>query len=466
MSTRGSSIINSIQAMVDEEDAQKSAIARQLQRNEAGQEEQRKIKFQALAAMSDAILESGMADGRSLSLISADVEHMVAQREAHYRDIESTVDDDRLELKKAQESYDQAKINLAQVNERVFAEVSQDASIQQLRKEVEQARDIAENAESLTASIGQEVAGKLRAYESDAVFQHLLRRGYATPAYKGAALYAWLDGWLADKSQFRQAHADYTMMLALPDEAKKREGVVEATYEQLKHSLDLAIERARSNHNVAGAKRKMHAASEKLRLCQEHINRDQDAINAFLKKTDEMFTRVRKRTNEVLSQFSVATLERLINATPSSADDKALERYQMAVRREKQLQEEESSLRVKLSKAEESFKRAKLARTMFRDQDYDAHNRRYESGFDINSLMVGYMAGQLSLNDLSRRCDNSSEIIRESSSYSSSSSSSSGGFGSSDSFGSDSSRRSGSNDFTSSGSFGSDSGGFTSSDSF
>lgn len=468
MSVRGNKVVGDIQRVVDQEDTKKSAIARQLHRNEQAQEEQRRIKFDSLAKMSDILLESKLDknSGQNVRMISADIEHLLAQREKHYGEIESTVEGDRQELKLAQEGHARAKQDLDQLKETIYAEIAGNPAIQDLRKRVEQARIIADSAESLTEAISDEARAKLQSYKQDVVFQHLVARKYGTDDYVGSGLYARLDGWLAGRVNFSQSRHDYNMLLALPAAAKGRESEVEKTHEQLQRELDAAIELVRSTHNLHGAERKLHAASEKLRLCQEHINRDQDAINSFLNKTDDMMRRVRQRAKEVLAQFSIPTLERLVNSTATGEDNLALDNYQQAVRREKQLQEEEQKLQAQLREAEESFRRAKRARDMFKNADYDRTDRRFESGFDMNSLMLGYMAGQLSLNDLSNRCSRDSSIVRESSPSvygsmtGSSSSSSWDSFSSSDRFGGSSSSSS------SSDSFGSSSSSFSSSDSF
>ncbi|WP_197982706.1 hypothetical protein [Pseudomonas sp. CFBP 13719] len=466
MGKRGSKVVDDIQRVVDDEDSKKSVISRQIRRNEQAQEEQRRIKFDSLARISELYLES-MLDkkaGSDVRMVSADIEHLINQREKHYAEIESTVEGDREELKVAQDGYAQAKTNLEELKTTIYTVIANDTDIQSLRKRVEYARDIAENAEALTESITREVSHKLVAYQSDVVFQHLKRRGFDTDAYQGSGLYARLDSWLSNAISYRQARHDFDMMRALPAAAKARETDVEKTYDQLNSELDAAINLVRSTHNLEGCERKLHAASEKLRLCQEHINRDQDAINSFLNKTDDMMRRVRDRVKEVMGNFSLPTLERLVSSTDSSADDQALENYQQAVRREKQLSDEEVQLRSQLSDAEERFRRAKRARDQFKQSGYDRRDREFDSGFDMGSLMLGYMAGSMSLNDLSNRCARDSEIIRESSS--SSSSSSSGSFSSSNSFGGSSSN----SGFSSSNSFGGDSssssGSFSSSDSF
>lgn len=466
MGVRGTRVVSDIQRVVDEEDSKKTAIARLLRRNEQSQEDQRRIKFDSLAKISDTYLESILdkKDGKDVRAISADIEHLLTQREKHYAEIESTVEGDREELKVAQDGHAQAQAALGALKETIYTEIAQSPAIQALRQRVESARDIAENAEALTDSITSEVKAKLVAYQNDPVFQHLKRRGYDTNDYQGSGLYARLDGWLGRAINYRQAKHDFDMMQALPGAAKGRETDVEKAYEQLKAELEASIKLVRTTHNLEGAERKLHAASEKLRLCQEHINRDQDAINSFLNKTDAMMGRVRDRVKEVMGNFSLPTLERLVSSTATSADDEALGNYQQAVRREKQLGEEEITLRGQLSEAEDRFRRAKRARDQFKNSGYDRSDREYGSGFDMNALMLGYMAGNLSLNDFSSRCDRDSEIIRPAPTYTTSSSSSSdSSFKSSSSFGGSSSD----SGFSSSSSFGGDSGGgFSSSDSF
>lgn len=466
MGVRGTRVVSDIQRVVDEEDSKKTAIARLLRRNEQSQEEQRRIKFNSLAKISDTYLESILdkKGGKDVLAVSADIEHLLAQRERHYAEIESTVEGDREELKVAQDGYAQAQAALGALKDTIYTEIAQSPAIQTLRQRVESARDIAENAEALTESITSEVITKLVAYQNDPVFQHLKRRGYDTNDYKGAGLYARLDGWLGRGINYRQAKHDFDMMQALPGAAKGRETDVEKAHEQLKAELEASIKLVRTTHNLEGAERKLHAASEKLRLCQEHINRDQDAINSFLNKTDAMMGRVRDRVKEVMGNFSLPTLERLVSSTATSADDEALENYQQSVRREKQLSEEEINLRSQLTDAEDRFRRAKRARDQFKNSGYDRSDREYGSGFDMNALMLGYMAGNLSLNDFSNRCDRDSEIIRPAPTYTApSSSSSDSSFKSSSSFGGSSSD----SGFSSSSSFGGDSGGgFSSSDSF
>lgn len=226
----------------------------------------------------------------------------------------------REEMMAAQDAYAQAKASLAALEAVVASEIAEKSGIQGLIERVEHARNFAESAVALAVSISLEVNAKLDAYQNDAVFKHLSRRGYDTSEYQGTGLFARLDGWLCRSISYRQAKHDFEMMQALSVAAKSREAAAQKNHEQLKAELVKSIKVVQAKHHLEAAECKLHVASDKLRQCQEKISRDQKKIDSFLNKTEAMAGRVRDIQEEhssscVKTRNLAASLMILIRAT-------------------------------------------------------------------------------------------------------------------------------------------------------
>lgn len=85
--------------------------------------------------------------------------------------------------------------------------------------EAERARTLdiqAANAEEKAAQSEEELASKREAYETNALFDYLWKRGYGTPSYAALPLIRSLDRWVAGLVGYEDARADFSRLQEIP----------------------------------------------------------------------------------------------------------------------------------------------------------------------------------------------------------------------------------------------------------
>ena len=103
-----------------------------------------------------------------------------------------------------------------ETDERLIAELADNADYKALLDAVDKAEHVAVEAERKAELANEDRAEKGQPYEDDALFMYLWRRGYGTSAYKGRGLIRTLDSWVARLVRYHDARPNYHMLLELP----------------------------------------------------------------------------------------------------------------------------------------------------------------------------------------------------------------------------------------------------------
>jgi uncharacterized membrane protein YgcG len=320
-----------------------------------------------------------------------------------------------------------------------------------LVKEVDALRaTVTKDAESLAAA-QTEYEAKLAEYRADPFFTYLNARGFGTPVYKAGWFNA--DKWLANLTDYAINLRQYQILTQLPERISAANEVRVKALTAKTAQRDALTKSVESKHGLPGARAtlKIAVGQKASRLEQLTLNHKAQAAMRAEKAAidsgaDPFLKRAKQELKTLFGSQSVADLRAMAQATATDRDDKLvdiLEQAEMTVndqrRVAKKLIGERDGLAPRLAKA-------KRLEARFSSENYDSRNSRFSSGLDINSLMIGYLAGSYSEAQVFGTLESSHSTYREptysSSSYSSSSSDSSYSSSSSSSW-SDSSSSSG-----------------------
>jgi hypothetical protein len=420
--TNGKQVYNGIQSEVDRLDRTKFTIEGELRKNQRDQQYTESKRLECLTVIAqvhvNALLNQGATGHGEVKAVSMEIEGLIRKRNSAYKQVLSTIDEGRTALRQADEAVTSAESNFEAVRVKVYADLAQSPDVANKRALSDEADRTVFKADELVAEVTDEATEKLLPYRNSPIFQHLLARRYGTNTYQGSGLFARLDRWLAKKIDYTQAVHDFSVMNQLPALAAQKAQDARVAQSRANDEYKVLEQQARHRYNIDGAEKAVQESKAQRELCRERIALDQRAMVDYTSKTDPMMDTINKRVRDLMGQFSLDTLDRLTRATVDDADEHALRQYRELSNELPGLVEREQELQRQLDQAAQDFRKVKTLRDRFTSQNYDSSNRKFDSNFDLNAVLTGYMLGQISQNDFDRNCERNSNVVRETSSYS------------------------------------------------
>lgn len=264
----------------------------------------------------------------------------------------------------------------------------------------------------------RERAEKLPAYEDDAFFSYLTRRGYATARATGNVLTRRLDGWVADVAQYEDARARYDFLNALPGHAA-------AVLEEDRAALATALPPlARLEEEVMDRNglTPVLARGEQLYAEREAARKTVREAEAALRElTDELAALHDERGSyyesaiDGLEAFLEGrTLEELVamaRATRDPRDDALVAQLLEIDGRVTRLRGELATRRRERTRLAERLAGLEEIRDRFEADDWDGGRSRFDDGLDINALLLGFIAGHHSSRHVHRMLGHSQHFL-------------------------------------------------------
>lgn len=276
-----------------------------------------------------------------------------------------------------------------------------------------------------------ECSTKLAAFNADPLFVYLAARRYGTDAYQPG----WFkkgDDWLARVTGYAVNAQSYRILSILPEKLKAAGLSRVETYKAKTAQREALIKAVESKHGVPAARQMLKVAESTKDTRLDQLKANQAAQNAMLAEKrsidsgkDPFLQRAKEELKAFFGSQDVATLRRRAAATATTKDDvlvDALERAENTINMQRR---EAKSLISQRAGIETKLQRAKAAEARFAREDYDSSRARFNSGLDVDSLMLGYLAGRTSESSMFSTFSSNHSTYREpsySSSYSSSSS--------------------------------------------
>ena len=246
----------------------------------------------------------------------------------------------------------------------------------------------------------REQAERVPAYEDDALFSYLARRGYATAGASGNVLTRRLDGWVAEVTQYEDARARYDFLNALPGHAA---AVLEEDRAALATALP-PLNRLEEEVMDRNGLTPVLARGEKLYAEREAARKTVREAEAALRElTDELAALHDERGSyyesaiDGLEAFLEGrTLEELVamaRATRDPRDDALVAQLLEIDGRLTRLRGELATRRKERTRLAERLAGLEEIRDRFEADDWDGGRSRFDDGLDINALLLGFVAG-------------------------------------------------------------------------
>lgn len=254
---------------------------------------------------------------------------------------------------------------------------------------------------------------KTEAFNQSRSFQHLLEREYGTPNYRGSLFFAWGDRWLAGKINFTESKRNYETLMRLPEHSVEVAAASTVARDDARAMVKSIFNQLETASGVSGATIGYRAAQDKKAKHESLITRIESKMGEFTGRSDDLYVEMKERIKRVVLNMSPDQIRILVSATRGVDDDAAQENLVEAKRKCESLRLDQQVASANYDAACTHHLRSKELIRYFERQGYDGQRRIYDSGFDVNSMMTGYVLGQLNQSSLDSAIRSSSIVEPE-----------------------------------------------------
>jgi hypothetical protein len=353
----------------------------------------------------------GQADRKAGELIAAHeaaVADMAAARDA------AALELDRLETarREAEAQADAAMARHEEAAAATRARLERDDAYLSKANAIEELNAMAARAEQKLSLARDDRTKKGAAYEADPLFQYLRRRGFATRDYRAFALYAVLDRWVAGLIKYRDHRLNYERLLEIPerisDHVERLKDELETARAALeKHEREaLEADGAGKLRDAVGAARTLVetldgqiAEAEKQHQALAARHADASAGKAG------PLAEARTLVAGALAKIAVPDLKILAAETASPEDDRLVDAL---IRTRRERMEFEEARRAAIGSLDALGRRLtelEDIRRRFKGARFDSPYSEFTGKDVLALLMVEFLRGALSRDDLWRRIE-------------------------------------------------------------
>ena len=345
----------------------------------------------------------------TISEVQGEVKRIFAERRVQRARAEQKLKDERENKKALEEKLTGITEELEQkVSEReeikaaIATDLSGNKEYAEFFPKAEQTKSRIEQNMMRVKEIETEAKQKLPAYDQNRLFKYLLRRKFGTPDYDHGWFVRRLDQWVASLVNYNESKRNYDYLRTMPE-------LMKAEFERRNAELDeLAGKVQKIEQDTAERHGLNKVVTEGMRIgvrrdkaikeveksgakCDEYTKEISDLDNT----KGEHYSEAIQKLKSYLKGSNVAELKRRALETPERKDDNLVEKIE-----EIDLQVKEQKGKAKEIKAEQSEVGGKLSTLQriengFTSKDYESSRSYFDAGFDINSLIAGFIAGKM-----------------------------------------------------------------------
>ncbi|MBI4738294.1 hypothetical protein HY772_01815 [Candidatus Woesearchaeota archaeon] len=345
----------------------------------------------------------------------------------------------------------------------VAQELENSADYQSLKKKIAEAQRKLEEDRKQLGAVRKSVPAKINAYEADVLFKYLLERGYGTEEYVGSFLTRTLDAWAARKVNFDEQKREYYLLKMLPAAIDERLSLEEAAGSELqgtKALLEDSVDRKHGLSDAIQSGKDLDTKRNGILDSVDKLDKEYDGLQEALRDANSTKgSHYRQAVDELKGYLAGQTLQDLrarATETATAADDRLVDKLEEIDREIKELKRETKKVRKEQETVGSQLSGLRDIERHYTRHDYESSKSRFDNSFDMNALLMGYLLGNLTANDVNRSVEQSQHFehtSQSSSSHYSSSSSSGSDYSSGGDFGG--------GGFSSGGGFDSGGGGFS-----
>ena len=262
-----------------------------------------------------------------------------------------------------------------------------------------EAQAVAERADDKAELAREDRSRKGKPFEADELFMYLWRRGYGTSEYSAGPLARLLDGWVARLCGYREARANYWLLLEIPKRLAEHAERARETAEQALDSLqDLEEQAARGGRvpeardALAEAERRQDSLDEDIAAAEGRLSDLQAEHNRYTAGEDGHLAKALRVFSATLERRGIDELMRIARATMTDEDDVLVDELRELRTQYAELRDELDDNRSQQDKRVARIRELEEVRQKFKRSRYDDLHSRFDKGDRIEQ-MIGEVIG-------------------------------------------------------------------------
>ena len=243
----------------------------------------------------------------------------------------------------------------------------------------------------------EECARKLAGYRQDARYAYLVAANYGTDAYKHLGIVRYLDSWIARLCNYHTNRRNELTLLAMQEELARAESLGRQRLQSLNDTLAAITAAAETSAGLDVLNAELVRLKEDVKTEKQRAKEIHAQLVPYVSKNDVRYRQARSIVAISLQSHSAEELMKRVRRTSGLVDD-ALAREVIELQSAlKQQRDRIAALERERNAAKAEHQRAKELEYTLRQPVFSGGRYVYGSGLDLGSLLMGYMAGRLTL---------------------------------------------------------------------
>jgi uncharacterized protein YoxC len=276
----------------------------------------------------------------------------------------------------------------------------------------EQARHVVEEAARKAELAAGDRAEKGAPYEADPLFMYLWQRGFLTDAYSANSVIRFLDRWVAGIVRYRDAAANYRMLLEIPKRLQEHVDAQQAELDQEVEALARIEATARKAEGLDDLTKALADAEQAVLDLDAKIEAESDARaniererSMHVRGEDGPFAEALRLMTEAMQRQDLRSLYREARLTRGREDDRIVDDIEDHRAELADTERDISQLRESLRALEARRSELEQVRTRFVKSGYDQWDSFFTDDDFLKRLLLGLVKGAVSGSGLWRELE-------------------------------------------------------------
>ncbi|WP_274644331.1 hypothetical protein [Pseudomonas serbica] len=366
-----------------------------------------------LGVMARVHLQTLIAGNTRLHPITQEVATLLSERKAGFEAAKAEVGTAEEAVEQADVALRTAHQTLASREAQLRKDLESHEGLKDLRGQIGELSNAVNEKEELLENITNECVEKSKAYREDRFFMHLHNIQYGTENSTSKWLFRGFDNWLAQRINYTQAQQNFKFLYELPVRANEALTLARQQLETVQYKIQEIVDQIEESSGQNQAEVRLESAEKRLKERQDALKAVREAVDLHTTCGDQAYKQILAVIGKAMDGMSLQTLDRLTGETDNREDELALSSYRSLYESGTRLRGEIAAMQNRHENAAYRYKRASSLQEYCDDQGLDSSKRIYNSNFNLQSLVDGYMIGQIEQSMLGRQLETQSEVIRE-----------------------------------------------------
>ena len=254
---------------------------------------------------------------------------------------------------------------------------------------------------------------KLKDYRENKLFMYLTNRKFGTAKYDHDGIIKTLDEWVARIVNYDESGKNYKFLIGMPllmdAEVKRKEDDIKPLFDEVDKiekevSYRLGLTQVIEEGSKIGKERQ--SVLEDITVLNEKYEKAAKERKELDNTKDKYHTEAVKKLKDLLKGDEIYELKKLAASTPGSDDDNLVKRIEEV---DSQIILSKNKIKDAKKNRDEIYNKLedlKNIEVTYGKKDFESKRSYFDDGFDIDSLFMGYLLGEIKKDSLWSEIEN------------------------------------------------------------